>query len=155
MQCLHNACGISGKFSWLYDLYLQIWNWWELFFIHGTFLVHKLETFKNCKEVNHIMIMTVATIYIFFILCGIWSPVENYFQKILSPHPLKKSIPPFLLTPSPFPENSKVQIPPFFDNTPFFSHPPPPTCRKGGHNVTYFLGNNQVRQFVKFMISST
>ena len=39
-------------------------------------LIHKLETFKNCKEVKHI-IMIVAVIYIFLILCDIWSIVEN------------------------------------------------------------------------------
>ena len=63
------------------------------------------------------MIMIIT--YIFFILCGIWSPVENYFQKILSPHPLKKSIPPFLLTPSPL---QKCKSPLFWQH-PFFSVP--------------------------------
>ena len=29
------------------------------------FLVYKLEIFKNCKEAKHIMIMTIAIIYIF------------------------------------------------------------------------------------------
>ena len=123
------------------------------FFIQGTFLLYKLETFKNCKEVNHIMIMIVT--YIFFILCGIWSPVENYFQKILSPHPLKNPFPPFYSPHPPF----KSASPLFFDNTPFFQSPPLPSPtplqKEGGHNVTYFLGNNQVWQFVKFMISST
>ena len=71
-----------------------------MLFIHETFLVYKLETFKNCKEVKHIMIMVIAIIYIFFILCDIWSTVENYSQKILR-LPLKKSTPSFLLTPFP------------------------------------------------------
>ena len=31
----------------------------------------------------------------FFIVCDIWSTVENYFQKILSPHPWKIPLPPF------------------------------------------------------------
>ena len=53
MLCLHNACGIFRKFSWLCYLYLQMWSWWVLF-IHETFLVYKLETFKNCKEVKRI-----------------------------------------------------------------------------------------------------
>ena len=56
-----------------------------MLFIHETFLVYKLETFKNCQEVKHIMIMIIAIIYIFFILCDIWSAVQDYFQKILSP----------------------------------------------------------------------
>ena len=59
-------------------------------------LVYKLETFKNRKEVKHIIIMVIAMIYIFFILCNISSLVENYFQKILS-RP-QKSHSPFLLT---------------------------------------------------------
>ena len=41
------------------------------------FLVYKLETFKDCKEVNLIMIMIIPIIYISFILCDIWSTVEN------------------------------------------------------------------------------
>ena len=115
MLCLHNAWGIFRKFSWLYYLYLQIWNWWVLY-IHETFLVYKLETFKNCKEVKHIMIS--AIIYIFFILCDIWSIVENYFQKILSP--LKKSTPPFLLV---FP--LKIQkVTPFLPKPKIFQAPP-------------------------------
>ena len=58
-------------------------------------LVYELETFKNCKEVKHVMIMIIAIIYMFFILCDIWLTVENYFQKILSLlPPLKKSTPP-------------------------------------------------------------
>ena len=40
-------------------------------FFHEKFLIYKLETFKNCKEVKQIMIMTIAIIYIFFILCDI------------------------------------------------------------------------------------
>ena len=54
-------------------------------FSHETFLVYKLETFTNCKEVKHIMIMIIVIIYIFFILCNIWLTVDNYLQKILSP----------------------------------------------------------------------
>ena len=37
-------------------------------FIHETFLVYKLETFRNCKEVKHIMIMIIAVIYIFYLM---------------------------------------------------------------------------------------
>ena len=54
-----------------------------MLFIYKTFLVYKLEKFKNCKEAKHIMIMTIAIIYIFLILCDICLTVENYFQKIL------------------------------------------------------------------------
>ena len=75
MLRLHNACGIFRKFSW------------SALFIHETFSVYKLETFKNCNEVKHIMIMIIVIIYIFFILYDIWSTVENYFQNILKPPP--------------------------------------------------------------------
>ena len=34
-----------------------------MLFIHETLLVYKLETFKNCKEAKHIMIMIPAIIY--------------------------------------------------------------------------------------------
>ena len=67
-----------------------------MLFIHETFLVYKIEAFKNFKEVKHIMIIIID--YNFFILCDIWSTVENYFHKILSP-PLKKSTPPVFLIP--------------------------------------------------------
>ena len=36
-----------------------------MLFIHETVLVYKLETFTNCKEVKHIMIMIIVIIYIF------------------------------------------------------------------------------------------
>ena len=37
----------------------------SVFFIYETLLVYKLETFTNCKEIKHIMIMINAKIYIF------------------------------------------------------------------------------------------
>ena len=36
-------------------------------FIHDKFLVYKLETSRNCKEVKHIMVMIIAIIYIHFV----------------------------------------------------------------------------------------
>ena len=59
--------------------------------------VFSLETFNNCKVVKHIMIMIYNSHYAyFFILCNIWSTVENYFQKILRPlTSWKKQLPPF------------------------------------------------------------
>ena len=87
-------------------------------FIHETFLVYKLETFTNCKEVKHIMIMIIAIIYSFFIFSDIWSTVKNYFKKILSlPPPLKNLTPPFILTPS-LPNSCKS--PPFYQYWKFF-----------------------------------
>ena len=103
------------------------------YFIHKKFLVYsKLEMFKNCKEVKHI-IMIVAIIYIFLILYDTYMmTVENYFQKIPSPPPEKIHSPlPFYSLP---PKNSgfKFQVSPFCQHQKFFS--PLPPCRKeGGH----------------------
>ena len=91
-----------------------------MLFIHETFLVYKLETFNNFKQVKHIMIMIIAIIYIFFILCDIWSTVENCFQKIFSPPPEK--IHSCLFTHSP-PKNQKVKVPSFCQNWKFFRLP--------------------------------
>ena len=68
----------------------------RVLFIHEAFLVYKLETFTNCKEVKQ-MIMTIAIIYI-FLSYEIWSTVENYFQKILIPLPPLEKIYPTLFT---------------------------------------------------------
>ena len=94
-----------------------------MLFIHETFLVYKLETFK---EVKHIMIMIIAIIYIFFILCDIWSTVENYFQKILRP-PEKVHSPPLKI--------QKVQVPPFCQRWKFFK----PPCREGRGEDTWII----------------
>ena len=37
----------------------------SVLFSHEMFLVYKLETFTNCKEVKHIMVMITAIIHIF------------------------------------------------------------------------------------------
>ena len=87
----------------------------SVFFIYETFLGHKLETFENCKEVNHIMIMIIAIICIFFIIFDIWSTVKNYFQKIISlPPPLEKiHFPLFTHSPLEIQKVQKVQVAPF------------------------------------------
>ena len=82
-----------------------------MLFIHEKFLVYKLEIFKNFKEVKH-MIMIIAIIFIFFILCDIWSTVENYFQNILRT-PWKNPLPPSYSLP---PKNLKIASPPLFAN---------------------------------------
>ena len=74
------------------------------------FLLYKLETFKNCKEVKHIIIMIIAIIYIFFILGDIWSTVENTFRKSSAP-PEKIHFPIFTHYPL---KIQKVQVPPLF-----------------------------------------
>ena len=70
----------------------------DFYFIYKKFLVYnKLEIFKNCKEVKHI-IMIVAIIYFFFLsyMIYIWSQLKITFRK--SSAPLKKSTPPCLFT---------------------------------------------------------
>ena len=65
-----------------------------MFFIHGKFLVYKLETFKNCKEVKYIMIIVIIYIFLSYVIYNhIWT-VENYSQKILRLL-IKKSTPSF------------------------------------------------------------
>ena len=98
-----------------------------MLFIHETLSVYKLETFKNSKEVKHIVTIIIA-IFTLFILCDIWAAVANYFQKILR-IPLKKSSPPFLFT-SPL-KIQKSASPPFGPTLKIFQIPP---CRKGGVN---------------------
>ena len=85
MLCLHNAWEIFRTFSWLYYLYLQIWNWWGLF-IYEKFLVYKFKTFKNCIEVKH-MIMIIAIIYLFLHL--MWYLINSW--KLLSENPQASS----------------------------------------------------------------
>ena len=82
------------------------------------------------------MIMIIAMIYSFFILCDIWSTIENYFQKILSlPPPSEKIQSPL--------KNSKIASPLLFANiekflTPFSPSPPPP-AESGDDTVNTFI----------------
>ena len=82
---------------------------------------YKLETFKNCKEVQHVMIMIIAIIYIF------WS--HMIFDQQLKIN-FRKLLPPFFLTPPPL-KIRKLLVPPpfFFAKIEKFLDPPP--CRKG------------------------
>ena len=77
-------------------------------------LVYKLEIFKNCKEVEHIMIMIIAIIYIF-----LSNVIFDYFQKILSPRPPPEKIV----------KIQKVQVPPFCQHWKLEKSPPSP-CGK-------------------------
>ena len=67
-----------------------------MLYIHKTSLIYKLETFENCKEVKHIIIIITAIIYIYLT----WYLLNSC--RLLSenpqPPPLKKSTPPFLFT---------------------------------------------------------
>ena len=73
------------------------------------FLVDKLETFKTCKEVKHIMIMIIAVIYIFQSY-AIFDQQLKATSRISS-GPRKKSTPPFTHLP---PKNSKSSSSPLF-----------------------------------------
>ena len=86
MLCLQNAWNCQEVFLIILSLFSNL-KMMSALFGHEMFLVCKCETFTNCKEVKHIMVMIIAIIYIFFILWDIWATVENYFPKILSEHP--------------------------------------------------------------------
>ena len=107
MLCLYNACGTSYS---------------------ETFLVYKLETFKNFKEVKHIMIMIIAIVYIFVSYVIFDQQLKITFRKF-SPA-LKKSTPhPYSLSP----KNLKSASPPFL---PIFQPlPPPPPQQNGGDTM--------------------
>ena len=103
-----------------------------MLFIHETFLVNKLETFKNFKEVKHIMIMIIAIVYIFVSYVIFDQQLKITFRKF-SPA-LKKSTPhPYSLSP----KNLKSASPPFL---PIFQPLPPPTpAERRGHYVTHII----------------
>ena len=77
-------------------------------YIHETFLVYKLETFKNCKELKHIMIMIN-------VFCLMWYLINSW--KLLSenpqPHPEKIHSPLFTHYSLPPKKFQKVQAPAF------------------------------------------
>ena len=96
-----------------------------MLYIHETFLVHKLETFKNCKEVKYIMIISIATIYIFLSCVTFHQQMKITFRKFLAPPPplsIKIHYP--LFTHSPPPKSYS----PFYKNPlpSFYSPSPPP-----------------------------
>ena len=98
--------------------------------IHEMFLVYNLETFTNCEEVKHIMVMIIAIIYIFFNLMTLFDQqLKIIFRKSSAPYPsTKKKNPLPRFTPSPT-KNSKTATPPLFANIEIFTGP---SCRKGG-----------------------
>ena len=78
-----------------------------------------LETFKNCKEVKHSMIMIIAIIYIFLSYVIFHKRLEITFRKSSTSSPLKKS------------------SPTLFANIENFSAPPPPpnSAERGGEDT--------------------
>ena len=104
--------GIEEVFLVILSLFAKL-KLMSVLFIHEMFLVFKLETFTNCKEVKHIMVMIVAIIYIFFYLMRyLINSCKLLSENLHSPPYQKKSTPaPFLLTP-PL-KIQKVQVPLF------------------------------------------
>ena len=83
-------------------------------------LVYKMETFKNCKEVKHIMIMITDYDFLSYAISD--QQLKITFRKSSSP-PEKI----FLLTP-PL-KIQKVQVPPFLLTLTIFQAP---SCRNEG-----------------------
>ena len=108
-----------------------------MLFIHETFLVYKLETFKNFKEVEHFMIMAIATIYIFFYLT--WYLIKSW--KWLSENPQPAPPQPEKINHPLFTHSLLKKIksasPRLFVKIEKFSASPPPP-RKGGRALCLF-----------------
>ena len=101
-----------------------------MLFIHETFLAYKMETFKNCKEVKHIVIMTIDYDFLSYVTFD--QQLKITFKKSSGP-PEKIHSPLFTHYPL---KNSKSASLPLFANTENFSAPPPPpNSRKGGGTV--------------------
>ena len=130
MECVYIMHGeFSGRFPDYTVFICKFKTDWVLY-IHETFLVYKLETFKNCKEVKHIMIMIIAIIYFFLSYVIFDQQFKITFWKSSGPS-LKKSTSPFLLTPLPL-KIQKVQVPPFCQHWIFFR---PPLQKGGGRTL--------------------
>ena len=87
-----------------------------MFFIHEMFIVYKLETLKNCKEVKHI-IMTITIIYIVLFYVVFDQKMKNTFRKSSAPY-----APSTWKNPLP-PKNSKSATPLFLLTLKIFQVP--------------------------------
>ena len=109
-----------------------------MLFTYEEFLVYKLETFQNCKELKHTMIMIIALIYILFYL--MWYLINSWKQlKIIS---RKSSVPPPEKIHSPFFTHSllkiqKLQVTHFLPTLKIFR--PPAENGGGAGQVDYYL----------------
>ena len=95
-----------------------------MLFIHETFLVYKMETLKNCKEVKHIMIMIIDYDFLSYVI--LYQQLKISFRKSSAPPPLKKFKSPFYSLPPK--KIQKVQVPPFLLTLKIFQAP----LQKGG-----------------------
>ena len=119
MLCLYNAWKIFRSFP-DYTIFICKFTTDECF-------LFQLETFKNCKEVKHIMIMIIAIIYIFFYYAIFDEQLKITFRKTSgSPG---KILFPFLL--SPLTKIQKLQVPLFVNDKNFLGL----SCRKVGERA--------------------
>ena len=106
----------------------------NVLFIHETFLVYKLETFTNCKEVNHVMIMRS--------LINSWKLLSENPQ--LLPTFLKKSLPIFTHFPTKNSKSASTPSPTFCQHWKFFG----PLLQKegvgGGGHYAFFSKNGLI-----------
>ena len=96
MLCLQNAWNCQEVFLVILSLFANLKMMSELFG-HEMFLVYKFETFTNCKEVKHIMVMIIAIIYIFLSYEIFDQQLKITFRKSSVHHPSQKksTLPPF------------------------------------------------------------
>ena len=80
-----------------------------MLYTHETFLVYTMETFKNSKEVKHIMIMIIVLIYFFLSYVIFDQQLKITFRKSSAPPPPPEKIH------SPL-KIQKVQVSPVFAN---------------------------------------
>ena len=101
----------------------------SVLFIHETFLGYKLETFTNCNEVKHIMIMIITIIYIFLFSEIFGQQLKITFRKSSVPSPPEK-IPPIFthselkIQKVPIKNSKSTSPPPLLPTLKIFQAPP-------------------------------
>ena len=128
---------MHGKFSGRfpdYTVFACKFKTDECFLFMKSFLVCKLETFKNCEKVKHIMIMIIAIIYIFYLM---WYLIKSW--KLLSENPQvpTEKIHSLLFTHSPPWKFKNCKCPPFYQHWKFFRSP----HRQKGEERTLWQAN--------------
>ena len=114
-----------GNFQEVFLIILSLFATLKLtsvLFIHETFLVYKLETFTNCKEVKHIMIMIIAIIHFFFYYEILDQQLKITIRKSSTPT-LEKIQPLFYSTPLAPLKTQKVQVSSFLPTLKIFQAP--------------------------------
>ena len=120
----------------------------SVLFIHETFLGYKLETFTNCNEVKHIMIMIVTIIYIFLSSEIFGQQLKITFRKSSVPSPPEK-IPPIFthselkIQKVPIKNSKSTSPPPLFCQHWKFFRPLLHIVGRGGH-YAFFSKNGLI-----------